>query len=164
MIYLRYPGTEHWPYYIMGHDVEEDGELPTLLHMRADGLLFAGVTVVPGRYDLTPSPGARESIVTRAARLMPSTANSEVVAHTAGPRPSPRDGMTVLGSVPGLEGVYVAATLPGIICCALMAHTIADLVYDRPILVPIDSFSPERFSRPTTVSFGYNKPMASAVI
>jgi glycine oxidase len=164
LMYLKYKGDEYWPFYISSYDVEDGLELPTVLHKRADGLVVAGVTIEMGLYDSITTDEARNSIIRRAVDLMPCIADSEVVEHMSGPRPSPVDGNTVLGPVPGWEGVYAAVTLPGILCSALMGQIVADLIFERPLPVPIDLYHPKRFAEPVTASFGWNKLMADRPI
>jgi glycine/D-amino acid oxidase-like deaminating enzyme len=93
----------------------------------------------------------------RAARMMPTIEKAELVEHLAGPRPNPEDGITVLGPIPGWEGLFTAVTLPGIICSAYLGKIITDLVFQRTLPTNIDRFKPERFTKPIETQYGYHR-------
>ncbi len=158
LLALKPKDDRHWPFWIMSHDETEEGqEVPTFIHMRADGIVHTGVTVEPGLYDNIPTEKGLKEMMERALRLMPSIAESELVGHVGGPRPNPPDGTTVVGPIPGWEGLFTAATLPGIINSALIGQTIADLIYQRPVPVPIESFHPKRLAEPVKERYGYHR-------
>ena len=161
---LRQPGKEYWPYWIASYETVDNEELPIYLHKRANGLIYAGTTAEPGLFDNTPTEAARVGIMERAVRLMPSIADAELVEHLAGPRPNPPDGITVLGPIPGWEGLFAAVTLPGILCSAFMGRIIADLVYQHPLPFPIDLLHPKRLSEPVKEQYGYHKLLADRSI
>ena len=158
LLALKQAEVTHWPFWIMCNEDDENGqEVPVFVHMRADGIIHTGVTVEPDRYDSIPTEAGRKGMMERALRLMPCLSDTELVGHLAGPRPNPPDGTTVIGPVPGLEGVFVAASLPGIINSAIMGHTIADLIYNRPLLAPIDSLLPARLIDPPKTKYGHSR-------
>ncbi len=155
---LKPDKVTHWPFWVMSEEKDENGqEVPVFVHMRADGIIHTGVTVEPGLYDDTPTEAGRRGMMDRALRLMPCLSDAELVGHTAGPRPNPPDGTTVIGPVPGVEGAFVAASLPGIINSAIMGRTIADLIYDRPFLAPIDSFLPALLIDAPQTRYGHGR-------
>ncbi|MCH8087694.1 MAG: hypothetical protein IIC81_07560, partial [Chloroflexi bacterium] len=71
---------------------------------------------------------------------------------------------TVLGPIPGWEGLFAAVTLPGILCSAFMGRIIADLVYQHPLPFPIDLLHPKRLSEPVKEQYGYHKLLADRSI
>ncbi|MFQ5874854.1 MAG: NAD(P)/FAD-dependent oxidoreductase [Dehalococcoidia bacterium] len=157
LLALKPKEDRYWPFWIMSHDTTEEGqEVPTFIHMRADGLVHTGVTVEPDLYDNIPTEKGRKGMMERAIRLMPCIAESELVGHVGGPRPNPPDGTTVLGPIPGREGLFIAATLPGIINSALIGQTIADLIFQRPLPVCIDSFLPKKLAEPVKAQYGFH--------
>ncbi|MEE9198970.1 MAG: FAD-dependent oxidoreductase [Dehalococcoidia bacterium] len=156
MMYLKPKDDRFWPFWVMSHDDTEEGqEVPVALHMQADGLVSTGTTVEPGLFDNIPTEAARNGMMERAIRFMPCIAESELVRHVCGPRPNPPDGTAVLGPVPGLEGVYIAVALLGVMCSALMGRITADLIFQRPLPVPIDLFDPRRLIEPSKGRYGY---------
>ena len=158
---LRKDDEDYWPYWVASYETADDGEeLPVHLHRRANGLIYAGATAEPDVWDSIPTAKNRQGILERVARLMPCMEDAELVEHLAGPRPNPADGITVLGGVPGWDGLYAAVTLPGILCSAYIGKIIADLVYDRPLPFDIEKLKPDRFTKPLTTQYGYHKLVA----
>ena len=161
LLTLRKDDEDYWPYWVASYETSEHGEeLPVYLHRRANGLIYAGTTAVPGKFDNIATAEARQGILERASRMMPFIEDAELVEHLAGPRPNPADGITVLGGVPGWEGLYAAVTLPGILCSAYLGRIIADLVFDRPLPTDIEQYKPDRFTKPLTTQYGYHKLVA----
>ena len=158
---LRKPDEDYWPYWVASYETSDNGEeLPIYLHRRANGLIYAGTTAEPDIFDNIPTAAARQGILERASRMMPFIEDAELVEHLAGPRPNPADGITVLGGVPGWEGLFAAVTLPGILCSAYLGKIIADLVFDRPLPTDIEKLKPDRFTQPLTTQYGYHKLVA----
>ncbi|MEE9162892.1 MAG: FAD-binding oxidoreductase, partial [Candidatus Neomarinimicrobiota bacterium] len=157
LLILKYKEAQYWPFFVVGYDTTDGQELPTHLHMQADGLLSVGPTVEPGLFDNVPTQKARNDIMQRATRLMPCIAEAQLVGHVGGPRPNPPDGTTVLGPIPGWEGLFTAVTLPGIMCSALMGRIIADLIFQRPLPVSIEPFYPKRLAEPIKGHYGYHR-------
>ena len=162
LLTLRKDDEDYWPYWVASFETSEDGEeLPVHLHRRANGLIYAGATIEPGKLDNIPTLEARQAILERVSRMMPCIEDAELVEHLAGPRPNPSDGITVLGGVPGWQGLFAAVTLPGILCSAYLGKIIADLVFDRPLPCDIEQLKPDRFTKPHTTQYGYHKLAAN---
>jgi len=157
LLLLKPKEKQYWPFWVSSYDTVDDQELPIYLHMRTDGIVYAGTTAEPGLYDNIPTEKARIGIMHRAIRLMPCIAETELVEHLAGPRPNPPDGTTVLGPIPGWEGLFTAVTLPGIMCSAFMGRIITDLIFQRPLAVSIATFHPKRLAEPVKEHYGYHK-------
>ena len=157
ILILKYKEDEYWPFWVASYETTEGEELPIYLHKRADGLVLAGTTAEPGLFDNIPTEKARNGIMERAVRMMPCIAEAELVEHLGGPRPNPPDGITVLGPIPGWDGLFAAVTLPGIMCSAYMGRIVADLIFQHPLPVSIDSFEPKRLSEPIKAQYGYHK-------
>ena len=161
---LKYKEHEYWPYWVATYETTNGEELPAYLHMRANGLIYAGTTAEPGRFDNTPTEAARNGILQRVTRLMPCIAEAELVEHLGGPRPNLPDGLTVLGPIPGWDDLFPAVTLPGILCSAFLGRIIADLIFQRPLPAPIDALYPKRFTEPIKEHYGYHKLLAQRSI
>ena len=104
----------------------------------------------PWEYDLQPSEWGRNFILERVLSVMPALEDAEVVDHLAGVRPLSADRMPLIGPVPGWDGVYLATGhgTKGIHLSAITGRLVADLMVrgDTEVPVPVDAFSPLRFS------------------
>ncbi len=104
----------------------------------------------PWEYDLQPSEWGRNFILERVLSVMPALEDAEVVDHLAGVRPLSADRMPLIGPVPGWDGVYMATGhgTKGIHLSAITGRLVADLMVrgDTDVPVPVDAFSPLRFS------------------
>jgi glycine oxidase len=115
---------------------------------KTDGLLWAGTTEEEAGFDEESTPAARDEIGAALLRMLPAMADAQVAQQTACLRPVASDGLLVLGSVPGLDHVYVAtgAARKGILYGPAMGQAIADLVLGRDTRVALDAFTPGRFA------------------
>ena len=116
---------------------------------KADGLVWCGTTEQEVQFDDRPSQAARDSILQAAAELVPRLAGARVVRHTACLRPASRDGLPLLGPVPGWEDVYMATGTgrKGILLSPAVAQAIADLIVRGRTDLPISPFGLDRFAQ-----------------
>ena len=114
---------------------------------KPDGTTWIGTTEERVGFDDAPTTEAREAILKDVMELMPAVGEGELVRQTACLRPASDDGMPVLGTVPGWDGVYMAtgAERKGILLSAAMARVTADLVCNGSTDLDIRRFSLERF-------------------
>ena len=114
---------------------------------KPDGTTWIGTTEERVGFDDRPSTEAREAIMKDVMEIMPAVAEGELVLQTACLRPASDDGMPVLGSVPGWDGVFMAtgAERKGILLSAAMARATADLVLTGRTGMDIERFSLTRF-------------------
>lgn len=93
---------------------------------------------------VAPDPGAPERLRVMTARFAPALAEAEVVAAQACYRPVARDGLPLIGRVPGPGGAYVATghSVWGMLNAPATGEAIAELIVDasssRVDLVPFD--------------------------
>lgn len=113
-----------------------------------EGRFFLGTTFEEAGFDPATTSDAAEAIVRRAATLVPDTRNLKVVRQFAGLRPMPRDGLPVLGPVPGVGGVYLAVSHNGITLSPVHGKALSELIVDGETVEPIGSYHPGRFGRP----------------
>jgi glycine oxidase len=101
-------------------------------------------------FDLDPHEANRLFMIERGLRIMPALEHAELVAHLAGVRPLSADRMPIIGPVPGLDGVLLAAGhgTKGIHLAPVTAHLIANLVLHRTtdLTTQLEAFLPSRFS------------------
>lgn len=104
----------------------------------------------PWEYDLQPSGWGRQFMLEQALKIMPALEHAEVLTHLAGVRPMCADRMPLIGPIPGYQGVYLATGhgTKGIHLSAITGHIISNLILEKNIeaSVPVDAFSPERFT------------------
>ena len=116
---------------------------------KTDGLLWAGTTEEEAGFDEESTLAARDEIGAALVRMLPSMADAQVAQQTACLRPVASDGLLVLGSVPGLDRVYVATggARKGILYGPAMGHALANLVLGRNTRIALDAFAPGRFTK-----------------
>ncbi len=100
--------------------------------------------------DDEPDPvGVLPSILARGATFVPAVAMAGVRAHRVCARPLSRDGRPLVGRVPGIDGLWVAAGHGpwGISTGPASGRLIADLL-DGRVAAPPAALDPGRFGRP----------------
>lgn len=114
---------------------------------KGDGLTVAGTTEEPVGFRPRPTRGGRDAVMSAALKLAPSLRDAAIVEHTACLRPLSADGMPLLGPVPGIEGLFVAAGhgRQGILLGPISGRVVAELVQGTPPSLPLDPFAPGRF-------------------
>lgn len=96
---------------------------------------------------VAPDTGALERLGALCADISPVLADSEVLARQACFRPVTRDGLPLIGPLPGVEGAYVATghSVWGILNAPATGEAIAELVLEgRAATVDIRRFDPAR--------------------
>jgi len=118
---------------------------------KPDGLLWTGTTQENADFDDRPTTKARDQIMSSLLKMLPYAADARLGQHTACLRPLSGDGLLILGSVSGWEGVYVAtgANGQGIRLGPGMARVVVDLITKGVTDIPIDAFNPDRFATAT---------------
>ena len=122
---------------------------------RADGRLVVGATVEERGFDTTLTAGGVHELLREGYRLLPETAELELLEATAGLRPGTPDNAPLIG--PGLvDGLLVATGhfRNGVLQAPVTADSIAALLAGEPPPVDLAPFSAGRFAtrpRGTTV-------------
>lgn len=127
-------------------------DLPRTGHAVSFSLVTAaGRSVVGSTFlDSEPDPAAlAAAIVARGATFVPAIATARIASHRRCARPQSFDGRPLVGPVPGIENLFVAAGHGpwGISTGPATARFVADLVLRRPTAVPA-ALSPDRFPPP----------------
>lgn len=81
-----------------------------------------------------------------AVRYVPSLRKAKVVRAFSGIRAMPEDGFPILGKIPGIENLYVAATHSGVTLSPLIGTLMTELILDGETSIPIDRYSISRFT------------------
>jgi glycine/D-amino acid oxidase-like deaminating enzyme len=95
-----------------------------------------------------PDPGAIERLQWICSELSPTLASAKVLARQACYRPIVRDGLPLIGRVPGVEGAYVATghSVWGILNAPATGEAMAELITDGAAhTVNLSHFDPARF-------------------
>lgn len=122
-----------------------------LVH-KADGTTLAGATEEhDSGFANHTTPQGRQQILQAALHMAPSLGEAEVIDQVAGLRPRARDGLPLIGPVPGWQGLYMVAGhfRSGMLLSAISTKLIADLIEHGQSPLPLTAFDPGRFG-PTT--------------
>ncbi|MEE2885478.1 MAG: FAD-dependent oxidoreductase [Chloroflexota bacterium] len=115
---------------------------------KPDGLVWAGTTEEWVGFDETPTQSGREDITRSLLKMMPYIEDAQLVQQTACLRPVTPDRLPILGYVPKVEGIFLAtgAERKGIVLGPSMGRITADMIINGTSTIPIEPFSPTRFS------------------
>jgi glycine/D-amino acid oxidase-like deaminating enzyme len=82
--------------------------------------------------DVRPDPRAIEQLQAMCQRLSPALAEPSIIARQACYRPVTRDGLPLIGKVPGIEGAYVATghSVWGVLNAPATGEALAELIVD----------------------------------
>jgi glycine oxidase len=116
---------------------------------KADGLVWVASTEEEAGFDVTLTQDARDTLMGRAVKMVPSLAELKLVRQTACIRPITPDRQPIVGPLSGVAGAYLVtgAEKKGILFGPLMGRAVADLVMSGETSLPIEPLSPDRFSR-----------------
>jgi glycine oxidase len=115
---------------------------------KADGTIYVGATVERAGYDRRVTAAGIGDLLGLLRRLAPPLAEASFVRAWAGLRPGTPDHLPLLGPVPGLRGVSLAAGhyRNGILLAPITGELIAQAVLGQPTTLPLAPFSVERFA------------------
>lgn len=106
------------------------------------------------RGDTTTDLDAVRTMLTSAVRLLPGLAALRVIRTFAGVRTATRDGLPIVGRIPGCDNLLVATGFEGDGICLgpLIARAISQLVAGAAVAVDLAPFSPGRFEQRSLVA------------
>jgi glycine/D-amino acid oxidase-like deaminating enzyme len=114
--------------------VSGDTQAPELFP-RSDGTTYvcaiSSDTPLPfSPTEVTPDPGAIERLEEICREISPVLASAKILARQACYRPVTRDGLPLIGRVPGVEGAYVATghSVWGILNAPATGEAVAELI------------------------------------
>lgn len=81
-----------------------------------------------------------------AVKLVPGLAKVKVVRGFAGLRVMPEDGHPIMGTVPGIENLYIAAMHSGVTLSPLAGTLMTELITGNETSLPMERFSMNRFA------------------
>lgn len=123
LLYRTVPGTIRRILLAAGHYV-----IP-----RRDGRVLVGSTIEEVGFDKDTTPAARAELQQAAESLAAELAGSAIEHHWSGLRPGSAHEIPYIGSVPGIEGLYLNAGhfRNGLLLAPASAHLLADLILGR---------------------------------
>ncbi|WP_435656605.1 NAD(P)/FAD-dependent oxidoreductase [Brucella pituitosa] len=101
--------------------------------------------------DWTIDPVAIETLITKASSLFTGTPSLICVGKGAGPRPIPRDGLSVFGAIPNIHGLYIAFSHSAATLGPVIGELLADEISDGQISASAVDFRPDRFQRASAI-------------
>lgn len=122
---------------------------------RVDGRILAGSTSENVGFDKSMTDEAASRLREMASEIAPGTASLEIAGRWSGLRPHAMDGLPILGSLEGIDGLFIATAhyRNGILLAPLTAKLVADNLVSGADSEYLRSFGPDRF-RPRHVSTG----------
>ncbi len=114
---------------------------------RANGTALLGATREHADFDLRATAEGMHHLLQTLARLFPALMNATIVGHMVGLRPGTPDSNPLIGTLEGLDGLYLASghAYHGILLAPATAQAIADLILKGTTELPIAPFDPARF-------------------
>jgi glycine/D-amino acid oxidase-like deaminating enzyme len=97
--------------------------------------------------EVSPDPGAIERIERMCRAMAPVLASAKILARQACHRPVTREGLPLIGPIPGLQGAYVATghSVWGILNAPATGEAMAELIADGAARsVDLSPFDPGR--------------------
>ena len=131
-------------------------EASVSMEQTARGNLLIGSTREFVGYNRHTSVDGIQSIAAGAARMVPALAAVRVIRAFAGLRPWTPDGLPLLGPVPGVPGLVLAAGHEGdgIALSAVTGALIAEQIATGRPHIDLEAFSPARFNGPVLAKMG----------
>jgi glycine oxidase len=115
---------------------------------RPDGRILVGSTEENTGFDKRTTAGAIADLLSFASSLVPSLAGAHLERCWAGLRPGTADDLPVLGPVPGVANLFVAAGhfRSGIMLSPSTALVMKELLLGEPLTVSLEPFRVDRFA------------------
>ena len=111
------------------------------------GNILIGRTDEEGINTTRTSADGVAGLAGRFLRMVPALGGVRVIRSYAGVRPMPADGLPILGSVRGVEGLLVAVMHSGITLAPVTGELVSDLALTGRTAWPVEEFSPSRFDQ-----------------
>lgn len=110
---------------------------------RDDGQILVGATQEVAGFDKRTTAAGAGGLLEFAMRVIPSLRDATVERTWAGLRPQSADGLPYLGTLPGVEGLIVAAGhfRAGLQLSPITARVVCDLIQGRATSLPLDDYA-----------------------
>lgn len=117
------------------------------LRQANNGEVLIGYSMEQAGFNRATTLDVIQETANMALHYVPSLKQAKIVRAFSGIRAMPEDGYPILGNVPGVENLYVAATHSGITLSPLIGTLLTELILDGETSIPIDRYSLSRFSK-----------------
>ncbi len=97
-------------------------------------------------FDAKGSPAEGEALLKVAAEYVPEIRDAKLDRVTLGHRVLPKDGLPIVGALPNVPNLYVAAMHSGMTMGPAIGQLVAVEVLDGAKTVPLEPFRPDRFA------------------
>lgn len=101
-------------------------------------------------------------LLDQAALCFPSLGRAKLHRVTGESRPVPRDGMPIVGPLPGMRSLYVAATHFGVTLAPVLSRLAAQELLDDQPATQLQKCRPARFHQGPSAISGYGEPALDA--
>ncbi|MFT4416971.1 NAD(P)/FAD-dependent oxidoreductase [Fredinandcohnia humi] len=115
------------------------------LRQANNGEVLVGYSMEQAGFDRSTTLDVIQETANMAIHYVPSLKKAKVVRAFSGIRAMPEDGFPIIGKVPDVENLYVAATHSGVTLSPLIGTLITELIVDGEASIPIDRYSISRF-------------------
>jgi glycine/D-amino acid oxidase-like deaminating enzyme len=128
----------------------QTGELGISIEQTKSGGFLLGSTREFVGFDRKTTWSAMRRIAVQTSRILPALRNLRVIRTFAGLRPSTPDGLPILGPVPNVENLFIAAGHEGdgIALSPITGQIIAEWIAEGSPSMDVSPFSVKRFSVP----------------
>lgn len=122
---------------------------PRYLVPRPDGLILVGSTEERAGFEKRNTPAGLAGLMNFAFRMVPSLAEARFVQAWSGLRPHPKSGLPLMGRLPDLENLYVAAGhfRAGLHLSPITARLMTQLITGEPTALNLAPFAPGSIER-----------------
>lgn len=116
------------------------------LSPRPGGQVWIGTTEESVGFDRATTDAARDLILARARRFCSRIDAAQVITQTACLRPISRDGLPLIGPVPGVRGAWICSGhgRTGMLLGPVSARELANLILERDTALDMTPFDPAR--------------------
>ncbi|MBI5451179.1 MAG: glycine oxidase ThiO [Gammaproteobacteria bacterium] len=117
---------------------------------RRDGRVLVGSTVEYVGFDKQTTTEAFDSLRAMALATVPALADAVIEQHWAGLRPGSVDGVPIIGTHPGLAGLYINSGhfRNGVVMAPASARLLADLITGNQTIVDPRAYQPRSLEAP----------------
>ena len=116
------------------------------LRQASNGEVLIGYSREEAGFDRSTSLDFATSTAAFAIQMVPDLAKAKVVRSFSGLRVMPKDEFPILGPVPGIENLFIAAMHSAITLSPLAGTLITELITEGETSIPIDRYSITRFA------------------
>lgn len=116
------------------------------LRQAFNGEVLIGYSMEEAGFNRATTLDVIQETANMAVHYVPGLRKAKIVRAFSGIRALPEDGLPILGKIPGIENLYVAATHSGVTLSPLIGTLMTELILDGDTSIPIDRYSISRFN------------------